>query len=98
MAVTVDQTRSGGETYQGIVALEGRTLTDSMLTYFRNSEQVPTGIKVATRRDPAAPDRWYGGAIILQALPADQPVRARGAGAGLAGGDDPPGRPRVTRS
>ena len=73
LALTVDQTRSGGETYQGIVSLEGRSLAESMLTYFRNSEQVPTGIRVAIRRDPSS-GRWCGGAIILQALPATNPV------------------------
>src|SRR3954470_20258285 len=34
LALTVDQTASGGELYQGIVELDGRSLADSMLTYF----------------------------------------------------------------
>lgn len=68
LAVTVDQASSGGETYQGIVELDGRSLADSMRRYFRSSEQVPTGIRVALDRDGAT-GAWRGGAIILQALP-----------------------------
>ena len=73
LALTVDQTRSGRETYQGIVELEGKSLADAMLTYFRKSEQVPTGIRVALGQD-AATGAWCGGAIILQALPSANPL------------------------
>jgi len=69
LALTVDQTRIGGELQQGIVSLEGRTLTDAMLAYFRTSEQIRTAIKLAIGRDPRS-GGWHGGAIILQALPA----------------------------
>ena len=68
LALSVDQTRVGGEIQQGIVSLEGTTLVDSMLTYFRDSEQIRTGIKLALLRDPAS-SAWRGGAILLQALP-----------------------------
>ena len=69
LALTVDQTRIGGELQQGIVSLEGRTLPDAMLAYFRTSEQIRTAIKLAIGRDPRS-GGWHGGAIILQALPA----------------------------
>jgi molecular chaperone Hsp33 len=69
IALTVDQTAVGGELQQGIVSLEGRTLTDAMLAYFRVSEQIRTGIKLAIDRD-AGSRAWHGGGIILQALPA----------------------------
>lgn len=68
MALTVDQRAVGGELQQGIVSLEGRTLTDAMLAYFRVSEQIRTGIKLAIDRD-AGSRAWHGGGIILQALP-----------------------------
>ncbi len=68
LALTVDQRAVGGELQQGIVSLEGRTLTDAMLTYFRVSEQIRTGIKLAIDRDDGARG-WHGGGIILQALP-----------------------------
>ena len=72
LALTVDQSASGGEIYQGIVELEGSTLAESMLGYFHRSEQVRTGIRVALDRDDAT-GAWQGGAIILQALPGTAP-------------------------
>ena len=72
LALTVDQAASGGETYQGIVELDGRSLADSMLTYFRQSEQIPTGIRTALGRDPLT-GAWRAGAIILQATPGSGP-------------------------
>jgi molecular chaperone Hsp33 len=68
LALTVDQAASGGETYQGIVSLDGRTLADCMLAYFRQSEQVRTGIRAALGQDPLT-GSWRAGAIIVQALP-----------------------------
>jgi molecular chaperone Hsp33 len=68
LALTVDQTRSGGELYQGIVPLEGASLTESMLGYFHQSEQVPTGIRTALGRDPLT-GTWCAGALIVQAMP-----------------------------
>jgi molecular chaperone Hsp33 len=73
LALSVDQTRSGGEVWQGIVELEGTTLTDAMRTYFLRSEQVRTGIRVALLRDEVT-GGWYGGAIVLQALPDKEPL------------------------
>lgn len=68
VALTVDQTKIGGELQQGIVSLDGRTLTEAMLGYFHKSEQIRTGIKLAVTRDERS-GGWRGGAIILQALP-----------------------------
>ncbi|MCB2010976.1 MAG: Hsp33 family molecular chaperone HslO [Geminicoccaceae bacterium] len=75
MALTVDQSRAGGQVYQGIVELGGRTLQEAMLAYFQQSEQVPTGIRSAVRLDPRD-GRWRGGAVIVQAMPGDGPVEA----------------------
>lgn len=68
LAFTVDQ---GPDTdrYQGIVELTGDTLSDSVQHYFRQSEQVDTGIAVAVARLEAG---WRGGAIVIQRLPDDQ--------------------------
>jgi len=49
LAFTVDQGQHT-ERYQGVVPLEGATLADCAHTYFRQSEQLPTGIKIAARR------------------------------------------------
>jgi molecular chaperone Hsp33 len=68
MAVTVDQSAIGGDSYQGIVALEETTLEACMLSYFRQSEQIPTGLRLAVRRD-RSDGRWRGGAVVVQAMP-----------------------------
>jgi molecular chaperone Hsp33 len=75
LALTVDQAASGGETYQGIVQLDGRSLQDSMLTYFHQSEQVPTGIRSAVFFDEAA-DTWRAAAVIVQAMPGEGAISA----------------------
>ena len=53
LAFTVDQGQHT-QRYQGVVPLEGATLADCAHTYFRQSEQLPTGIKIVARRDETA--------------------------------------------
>jgi molecular chaperone Hsp33 len=68
LAFTVDQNQSG-QAYQGIVELTGATLTDCMQTYFRQSEQLKTGLKIAVDRIEAGPAaRWRAGGIMIQRL------------------------------
>ena len=76
MALTVDQAAAGGETYQGIVRLDGRSLRDSMLTYFHQSEQVPTGIRSVVAYDEAAA-QWRAAAVIVQAMPEEGALAER---------------------
>jgi molecular chaperone Hsp33 len=72
LAFTVDQGRHT-ERYQGVVPLEGPTLADCAHTYFRQSEQLPTGIKLAARRVPDADasggGRWRAAALMVQQMP-----------------------------
>jgi molecular chaperone Hsp33 len=68
IAFTVDQGEHT-ERYQGIVELSGETLSDSIQHYFRQSEQLDTGIKVAVAFTDVG---WRGGALMLQRLPEDQ--------------------------
>jgi molecular chaperone Hsp33 len=68
IAFTVDQGEHT-ERYQGIVELSGETLSDSIQHYFRQSEQLDTGIKVAVAFTDLG---WRGGALMLQRLPEDQ--------------------------
>lgn len=68
LAFTVEQ-RESDQRYQGIVALEGRNLSDCFLHYFRQSEQLPTAIHVAAERGESG---WAAGALILQRLPASE--------------------------
>jgi molecular chaperone Hsp33 len=76
LALTVDQSEAG-QTYQGIVALTGATLTECMQTYFRQSEQVRTGLEIAVDR---VEDRdqwhWRAGGIMVQRL-AEQVAEGR---------------------
>lgn len=66
LAFTVDQGEHM-ERYQGIVALSGPTLTDTVQHYFNQSEQIGTSLKVAAGRDETG--RWRAGAIMLQRMP-----------------------------
>jgi molecular chaperone Hsp33 len=69
LAMTIDP---GGalDSYQGIVPLAGETLLDAAHTYFRQSEQLPTFIRLAIGR--AFVDRrwtWTAGALMVQHIP-----------------------------
>ena len=74
MAMTIDP---GGtqSSYQGIVALEGGSLTDAAHAYFRQSEQLPTLIRLAVARHfvggsgPDAGWHWRAGGLIVQHVP-----------------------------
>ncbi len=68
LAFTVDQGEHT-ERYQGIVELSGETLSEGIQHYFRQSEQLDTGIKVAVAFTDLG---WRGGALMLQRLPEDQ--------------------------
>ena len=62
LAFTVDQ---GGETdrYQGIVSIEGASLRDMALHYFRTSEQLQYDVRLAAAHTP---DGWRAAALILE--------------------------------
>jgi len=66
LAFTVDQ---GGdfERYQGIVELTGESLAESVHHYFRQSEQIGSGLKLACDKDEDG--RWRAGALMVQKLP-----------------------------
>jgi molecular chaperone Hsp33 len=49
--------------YQGIVAIEGATLTEMTGTYFRTSEQIATHVHLACARGAAG---WRAAALILE--------------------------------
>lgn len=70
LAFTVDQGRHT-ERYQGVVPLEGATLADCAHTYFRQSEQLPTGIKITARRTigDGGAAHWRAAALMVQQMP-----------------------------
>ncbi|MBC7283808.1 MAG: Hsp33 family molecular chaperone [Hoeflea sp.] len=93
LAFTIDQ----GEymqRYQGIVEMNGDTLEAMAETYFRQSEQIPTIVRLAVAelidRDSDGKPRhsWRAGGIVVQFLP-HAPERMRQPD--LPGGDAPEG-------
>ncbi|APO73402.1 Hsp33 chaperonin [Rhizobium etli 8C-3] len=81
LAFTIDQGKFS-QPYQGIVALDGTSLEDIAGTYFRQSEQIPTRVRLAAAelfdRDEAgkARHRWRAGGLVAQFLP-EAPERMR---------------------
>lgn len=70
LALTIDQRPSGGTMQQGIVELDGRSLTDAVLRYFQQSEQIPTAIRTAVGREPLLGE-WRAAGIVVQAMPGE---------------------------
>jgi molecular chaperone Hsp33 len=73
LAMTIDRGLDT-ERYQGVVPLEGDSLTEAADTYFRQSEQLPTFIRLAVARHyrPGAsggrPWTWRAGGLLVQRL------------------------------
>lgn len=74
LAITFDLATSG-ERYQGIVPLDGDTLAAAAQSYFVQSEQIPTLVRVAIGRDAAG--RPVAGGLLLQHLPEGELGRER---------------------
>src|SRR5690606_22802474 len=73
LAMTIDQGQHM-ERYQGIVALEGNTLEQVAHTYFMQSEQIPTQVRLAVAQMSTRGDhrpRWRAGGMLVQHLPAN---------------------------
>lgn len=73
LAITFE-VASSGQRYQGIVPLEGRSLTEAVEAYFAQSEQVPTLIRVAVRTGAAGS---IAGGLLLQHLAQGEEGRER---------------------
>jgi molecular chaperone Hsp33 len=92
LAMTIDQ-GSQMSRYQGIVPLDGGTLEDVAHTYFRQSEQIPTRVRLAVaefhaRENGALHKTWRAGGLMVQFLPqASDRIQL----ADLPGGDAPEG-------
>ena len=70
-AITFDQTASG-ERYQGIVPIEGHALADAAQSFFAQSEQIPSLVRLAVN------DTGHvAGGILLQHLPEGEEGRDR---------------------
>jgi len=70
-AMTIDR-GPDTERYQGVVPLEGESLTEAADTYFRQSEQLPTFIRLAVARayraGSAGAWTWRAGGLLVQTL------------------------------
>ncbi|HDZ75183.1 MAG TPA: Hsp33 family molecular chaperone [Aurantimonas coralicida] len=92
MALTVDQ-GAYMQRYQGIVELNGTSMEEVAEAYFRQSEQIPTAVKlavakIARRGENGFVEGWRAGGLIAQFLP-EAPERMRLPD--LPGGDAPEG-------
>jgi molecular chaperone Hsp33 len=71
VAITIEP-RQGAQNYQGIVALDRRSIAASAEAYFAQSEQLPTAIRLAAAPVYEPGNReahWRSGGLMLQATP-----------------------------
>jgi molecular chaperone Hsp33 len=73
LAITFDQPASD-ERYQGIVPLEGKNLAEAAQSYFAQSEQIPSLVRLAAAKRGG---RWVAGGLLLQHLPEGEEGRDR---------------------
>lgn len=93
LAFTIDQ-GAHMQRYQGIVEMKGESLSQMAESYFRQSEQIPTNIKMAVAEllekdaDGQPHHQWRAGGVLIQFLPQSvDKIRQ----ADLPGGDLPDG-------
>ena len=73
LAITFDQPIAK-ERYQGIVPLEGKNLAEAAQSYFAQSEQIPSLVKLAAEKRG---EHWFAGGLLLQHLPEGEEGRER---------------------
>ena len=73
LAITFDQPATK-ERYQGIVPLEGESLGWAAESYFTQSEQIPSIVRLAAAKGEAG---WTAGGILFQHLPEGEEGRER---------------------
>ena len=73
LAITFDQPVAN-ERYQGIVPLEGKNLGDAAQSYFAQSEQIPSLVRLAADKRGG---QWFAGGLLLQHLPEGEEGRER---------------------
>ena len=73
LAITFDQPVAE-ERYQGIVPLEGKNLGEAAQSYFAQSEQIPSLVRLAAEKRGG---HWFAGGLLLQHLPEGEEGRER---------------------
>lgn len=95
LALTIDQGPDMNR-YQGVVALEGQSFEEAAHQYFRQSEQIPTRVRLAVAEQVVGGEHAYrAGGLMIQFLPTS-PDRMRQAD--LDPGDIPEGHASATWS
>ncbi len=86
LALTIEREEDAAR-YQGVVPLEGESLAEAAHIYFRQSEQIPSFVRLAVAESVTPQGRsWRAGGLLLQYLPTGG-ARARD----LSPGDAPEG-------
>ena len=67
LAFTIDDGKNNY--HQGIVDLQGKTLTECALRYFKQSEQIETMLKIFINVPEDNEGEWLAGGILLQRIP-----------------------------
>jgi molecular chaperone Hsp33 len=73
LAITFDQPVAK-ERYQGIVPIEGKNLAEAAQSYFAQSEQIPSLVRLAAEKRG---QHWFAGGLLLQHLPEGEEGRER---------------------
>jgi molecular chaperone Hsp33 len=73
LAITFDRPASK-ERYQGIVPLEGEGLAEAAQSYFAQSEQIPSIVRLSAHKDDRG---WVAGGLMFQHLPEGEEGRDR---------------------
>ena len=73
LAITFDLPQSK-ERYQGIVPLEGESLGHAAQSFFAQSEQIPSIVRLAAQKRG---DHWFAGGLLFQHLPEGEEGRDR---------------------
>jgi len=73
LAITFDQPATE-ERYQGIVPLEGTSLAEAAQSYFTQSEQIPSIVRLAAEKGDSG---WSAGGLLFQHLPEGEEGRDR---------------------
>jgi molecular chaperone Hsp33 len=73
LAITFDQPVAN-ERYQGIVPLEGKNLAEAAQSYFAQSEQIPSLVRLSAEKRG---EHWFAGGLLLQHLPEGEEGRER---------------------
>jgi molecular chaperone Hsp33 len=79
MVMTIDQ-GADMERYQGVTPLDGPNLAKATVSYFAQSEQIPTAIELAVGRitDENGRESWRAGGAMVQFMPGEGGSRERG--------------------